>query len=185
MKEIWKDVINYEGLYQVSNLGNARRIRKIGLRNLKPRLGTTGYYIVSLSKKGIVKMQKVHRLVALAFIEKIPEYNVVNHLDGNKKNNNVNNLEWCNKSINERHAYKIGLKKGACCGKFGKDAFASKPVLQLDLEGNVIAEYPSMKIAAKEVGMVQSGISNVLSGYSKTCAGYKWKLKFGTQPNGR
>ena len=123
--ENWKDIEGYENLYQISDLGNVRSLNAIinckGAKNinthirrgriLKQRKTTTGYYYVNLSKNGKVKPSRVHRLVAQAFIPNDKDFNLVNHKDGNKLNNNVNNLEWCDYSHNLKEAYRIGLRK--------------------------------------------------------------------------
>lgn len=129
MKEIWKDIKNYEGLYQVSNLGNVRSFKKLnghGLsetpHRLKPVYGRHDYYAVHLTKDKTYKNALIHRLVAEAFIENKNNLPQVNHKDGNKYNNVVTNLEWCTCSYNIKHAYKTGLHKKY----FGKDNFNSK-----------------------------------------------------------
>lgn len=95
MIEEWKDITEYEGLYQVSNLGNVRSINNGKLKLLKNVIGSSGYYQVTLSNKGNQKQKRVHQLVAAAFLNHQPNgYNlVVNHKDLNKLNNNINNLE--------------------------------------------------------------------------------------------
>lgn len=108
--EVWKDIKDYEGLYQVSDRGNVRSIvrkdsigRKIDGRILKPIPNTNGYIRVGLCKNGIRKNKYVHRLVAEAFIpnpEKLPE---VNHKDEIKTNNELSNLEWCTSEYNSNH----------------------------------------------------------------------------------
>ena len=119
--EIWKDIEEFKGLYQVSNLGRVRSIdRLITYRTGTKRLtkGTIltigqnklGYQQVSLSKNDKMYSRRVHRLVANAFIENTKNYKEVNHIDGNKKNNKVENLEWCNRSQNMQHAVRLGLK---------------------------------------------------------------------------
>ncbi|MGL5345738.1 MAG: NUMOD4 domain-containing protein [Peptostreptococcaceae bacterium] len=121
--EIWRDVAGYEGLYEVSNFGNVRsldRIRedKLGKRyRLKGRVlsltnTSTGYFKVELTDlERKIKSFKVHRLVASSFIENEFNKPFVNHIDGNPKNNNVINLEWCTQSENVKHALNIGLKR--------------------------------------------------------------------------
>lgn len=91
MNEIWKDVVGYEGLYKVSNLGNIFSTRSG--KNLKPSVNTNGYYIVGLCNKG-QKTHKVHQIVACSFLGHIPcgMYKVVDHIDGHRLNNDVNNL---------------------------------------------------------------------------------------------
>ena len=108
--EIWKDIPEYEGIYQVSNTGKVKRIDKKE-KMLKNNLCGNGYYYVYLSKNGKVRKFKVNRLVAQAFIENPENKPFVNHIDGDKLNNNVENLEWVTQSENMLHAYKYGLRK--------------------------------------------------------------------------
>ena len=113
-KEIWKDIKEYEGLYQVSNLGRVKSLPKIQGRTLnkeiilKPRK-KNGYYQRALSKNKISKRFLVSRLVAIAFIPNPKNKQTVNHIDGNKLNNNIKNLEWNTRSENTLHAFRIGL----------------------------------------------------------------------------
>lgn len=120
INEIWKDVPGYEGLYQVSNLGEVRslpRYEKDKNNKLYKRKGvilkqsktTTGYWKVELCKNGTRKSLKVHRLVALAFIVNTFNKPFINHKDGNPLNNIVDNLEWCTQSENIQHAHDTGL----------------------------------------------------------------------------
>ncbi|PTF77583.1 NUMOD4 domain-containing protein [Staphylococcus chromogenes] len=121
MKEIWKDVVGYEGLYEVSNKGGVRThkykttyTKKHGVRHWKQRYlknkTPNGRDVrVALWKDGKPKDFLVHRLVAFALIPMIEGKNCINHIDGNPKNNNVDNLEWCNHSENNRHALENGL----------------------------------------------------------------------------
>ena len=116
-KEIWKNIENYEGLYQVSNFGKVRSVkRKVkGLNGIeqvfKGRIlipeNIKGYHRVTLSKKNKQTRQLVHRIVAVCFISNIEEKRCVNHIDGNRFNNNVSNLEWCTHSENEKHSYNV------------------------------------------------------------------------------
>ncbi len=116
MEEIWKDIKGYEGYYQVSNQGRVRRI-KSGKSTQKGRILKTSskfdeYSRTGLSINGKVCWLTIHRLVAEAFIPNPEKKPCVNHIDGNKRNNVVSNLEWCTYSENNRHAYRIGLNKG-------------------------------------------------------------------------
>lgn len=121
MKETWCDVFGYEGLYQVSNLGRVKALEKridSGKchRTWKEHflafaIDRKGYFRVSLSKNGCSKTYKVHRLVAEAFIPNPNLLPQVNHIDGNKENNVVDNLEWCSQSENMLHAYAHGLNQ--------------------------------------------------------------------------
>ena len=107
--EIWKDVIGYEGLYEVSNFGRVKSLLLKNERILRPRINGNGYLRVALRKNDIAKDFFIHRLVAFSFLENMEEKEFINHIDGNKKNNTVENLEWCNRSENIQHAIKNGL----------------------------------------------------------------------------
>lgn len=125
--EIWKDIKNYEGLYQVSNLGRikslsrtvyqynymAKKDIKITFKGKirKPRMSKDGYYIINLNKDGKMTTYRVHRLVGEQFVENKENKPYINHKDGNKLNNNVDNLEWCTAKENSIHGWKIGLMK--------------------------------------------------------------------------
>lgn len=107
--EVWKDIPGYEGLYKVSDLGSILNLHTN--KFLKKRLSTNGYYVVDLRKNHRSRVFRVHRLVALSFIPFVDGKPFVNHVDGNKLNNNVSNLEWCTQSENVYHAYNTGLNK--------------------------------------------------------------------------
>lgn len=98
MNEVWKDIVGYEGLYQVSNLGNVKNIKRNKLLSLKPK--KQGYVRVNLVKEGIHRTFTVHRLVAMAFITKEDNKNLVNHKNEIKSDNRVSNLEWCTHQYN-------------------------------------------------------------------------------------
>lgn len=123
MKEIWKDVKDYEGLYQVSNLGRIKSLvgwngKKYIKREkiINPAIQKTNknkeYYrnVIGLVKIKKRKMAKVHRLVAEAFIPNPNGYPIINHIDGNPLNNIVENLEWCDQKYNMKHAIENNLK---------------------------------------------------------------------------
>ena len=97
--EIWKPIKGFEGKYEVSNLGRIKSL--ISHKILKPITQSPGYYNVGLESKKFL----IHRLVAEAFLDNPKNYDCVNHIDGNKKNNLPENLEWCNKFINNNHAF--------------------------------------------------------------------------------
>lgn len=119
--EVWKDIKGYEGLYQVSNLGNIKSLRKWnGARGkhiyepceriLTPTDNGYGYLIIGLKKNLARKNHYVHRLVAEAFIENPNNYPQINHKDFNRKNNNVDNLEWCTQKQNNQHS-SVNMRK--------------------------------------------------------------------------
>jgi hypothetical protein len=106
--EDWKEIKDFEGIYEVSSKGNVKRIKTQLI--LKPRRHTGGYYTVCLWKNGKDKYFFIHRLVASMFIENKDNKREVNHKDGIKTNNTVENLEWVTPRENQKHASKIGLR---------------------------------------------------------------------------
>lgn len=114
MQEIWRDIVGYEGLYQVSNLGNVKLLKRTFSPNggtrvienkiMKNYINRDGYIKVQLTNNGKQKTISIHRLVAQSFVKNEFEYNEVNHIDGDKSNNNIENLEWSNRSQNIKHA---------------------------------------------------------------------------------
>lgn len=118
-EEIWRDVPNYEHLYEVSNLGNVRSLNKfvktrgngrrlIVGRVLKNLCGSGGYYHVSLYKECKQEIISIHRLIAKVFLPNPNNYPVINHIDSNRKNNDLSNLEWCTQKHNLQHARDCG-----------------------------------------------------------------------------
>jgi len=121
--EIWKNIKDYEGLYQVSNTGKVKSLKRVSLnsgsysgsvlvkeKELKQTINKYGYHVVTLFKNGVRKFMTVHRLVAQEFIYRPNEYREVNHLDLNKSNNHVTNLQWCNREQNINHYYENSNK---------------------------------------------------------------------------
>lgn len=119
MREIWKDIPDYEGLYQVSNLGRVKSLERYvkhlsgSMKLLKERIlviiKNGGYYRVTLSKNNIKKAKTIHRLIGESFIPNPNNLPFINHIDGNKLNNSVENLEWCTSQENCIHAVYTGL----------------------------------------------------------------------------
>lgn len=186
MKEIWKDIKGYEGLYQVSNLGNVKslkrkrfnyRLQKIitvnSEKTLKSSLDGKNYLFVTLQNDKSRKNSKLHRLVAEAFIPNPNNLPQVNHIDGNKHNNNVNNLEWCSGSYNVQESFRLGLSKK---GKFHPH---SKPVIQYDLKGNFIKNWDCVIDAIKSLNLskyAHSSIGLCCKGKLNNAYGYKWRF---------
>lgn len=171
MKEIWKDIPDYEGLYQVSNLGRIKSLPRNGTikkeRILKQTLDTTGYLTIGLHKDNKVKKVNVHRLIAKTFIPNINNYNVINHIDGNKTNNKIENLEWCTQSHNAKESIRLGLQI----------PYNKKIVLQYDKNGNFIKEYKSTCDAQRETKIFQSNISKCCLKQRHTAGGFVWRYK--------
>lgn len=185
MSEIWKDVTGYEGLYQVSNTGHVKSLKRTIIRNNGRTLAVKekilgvfpdgrGYSIVFLSKNGETKHFFMHRLVAEKFIPNTENKPQVNHIDGNKTNNCVENLEWVTGSENMYHSYKIGLHKRLSPPK-GKDSPYAKAIIQLDRDGKEINRFSSIKDAERETKISNGSISSSARGYQKTAGGYMWR----------
>lgn len=159
---MWKKINNYE-VYEVNEFGDVRNI-KVG-RILKPALKSNGYVRIGLSKVGKTKMYYIHRLVADAFIPNEQNKPYVNHKDGNKKNNNYTNLEWCTPSDNNKHAYKNGLinlhtdKRKQMIKQRHLDN--RKKVKILNNIGEIIGIYESLKEASLKFGHNEKYFSNV------------------------
>ena len=182
MEEIWEDIKGYEGLYQISNLGNIKsnyiwtgRMYIYKPHLIKPTIAKNGYYRVSLCKEGKTKYRNLHKLIAETFISNPEGYKYINHIDGDKLNNNLKNLEWCTQSHNTKEAFRIGLHKKY----FGADNKRSKKIIQYDLHGNFIKEWDYMTKITEELGFDYTNISKCCSGVYKKSHGYIWKYKDG------
>ena len=173
VKEVWKDIEGYEGIYQVSNYGKAKSLRA-KKKLLHQYIEGHGYLRVVLYKNRTPKRILVHRLVACAFIHNPEGKLTVNHIDGNKQNNGVWNLEWATMSENSKHAFKTGLKKSQ------KNNIRSMPVLQYDNSMNVIAEYPSISEAERRTGIHKGSIARSCKTHHKA-GGYIWNFKKGAK----
>jgi hypothetical protein len=118
MEIIWKDIIGYEGHYKINNKGCIlsinrlcnRRRKNVNEKILKTPISSRGYFKVILCKDGIEKNFNIHRLIAVHFIDNPNNKPCINHIDGNKLNNTINNLEWCTIQENTQHAYNCGLQ---------------------------------------------------------------------------
>lgn len=194
---MFRDIQGYEGLYGVSESGEVFSYKRDLI--LKPNLGSNGYLKVVLYKNGLSRNHTIHRLVAIAYVKKQEGLEYVNHLDGDKVNNNADNLEWCTPKENTRHAIETGLTSGPGPGHpnygkvrsaetrrnisegkrglyTGKDHPRSVPVEKVDtLTHEVLAVYDSIGEAARLNGIKQGSISRVLSGGRRTTGGYSWR----------
>lgn len=197
MKEEWRDIPQYEGLYQVSNQGQIRSIDRIVRRNgettknlrgfiLLPLYQKSGYMFVFLSKNGKAKRMAIHRAVALAFIPNSENKPEVNHINEDKTDNRVENLEWATIKENRNYGTRIARgianrnQTGEKNGMFGKRGSLnpnSKKVLQYDLSGQFIREYDSVKMAAEMTHSNASSIARVANGYLKQTNSFIWRYK--------
>lgn len=176
--EIWKDILNYEDLYQVSNLGNVKRKKGYQSKTERMLVHTNNgfnYLSVNLSKNGKKTRFYIHRLVATAFLDNKENKEEVNHIDGVRTNNKLTNLEWVTRSENHHHRYQVLKQRGVNYGKTGGLNWNSKKVNQLDLDGNIVNTYPAVMEAMRKTGICESNIRGVIYGRSKTAGGYKWE----------
>lgn len=170
MREEWRDIENYKGLYQVSNMGNVKSLERtvwnsgkgcyktVHERILKPRKNRCGYPYVNLCKDGNVKTYTIHRLVAQAFMPNPQSLPQVNHIDENKENNHVDNLEWvtCKENINH------GTRTAKTC----------KPIIAIHKITGLILEFQSIHEAERQMGIAHSSISACCRGKLKSVDGY-------------
>ena len=177
--EIWKDIPNYEGLYQASNLGRVKSLERIDAlghkrkeKILKPRISHNGYYLIGLHKNLIRKFYCVHRLVWKVFNGQIPEGYEINHLDESPVNNALSNLSL----VTHKENINYGTRNERA-GKVLKNGKKSKPVLQFDLQDNFIKEYPSTHQVERETGFRQGYIVKCCNGKYKQAYNFKWKYK--------
>lgn len=161
---IWKDINGFEGLYKISSNGdvlslnfNGKRIKRI----MNGSFDKDGYRYVDLSKDKFKRKYKVHRLVAINFISNPNNYPCINHKDENKQNNCVENLEWCDVLYNNNY----GNRKNKIY----------KPILQYDLEMNLVKRWKSAKEASDSLGIFSTHITKCAKEKSKSSHGFIWK----------
>lgn len=169
MVEIWKDIVGYEGLYQISSFGRVKSLKFGKERILSTSPNGSGYLNVVLCKKGFKPFNGgTHRLVALHFIDNPENKEQVNHIDGCKTNNKVENLEWNTSSENTQHSYDVGLSKK------GKDSTSSKIIYQYTLDNIFIKKWDCIRDVQRELNIKQSNISVCAKGKVKTAGGFRW-----------
>lgn len=174
MQEIWKDIRDYEGLYQISNKGNVKSLNynHTGREEiLKLSVDKRGYLIVRLCNNRKLKFLRVHRLVAEAFIPNPNNYPCVNHKDEDKTNNCISNLEFCSVKYNNNYGTRLErILKKTTNGK------CSKPVLKIDpISNEIVAEFPSINEVQRQLGLTH--ISECCKGKRNTAGKYKWQYK--------
>lgn len=166
MKEVWKDVPGYEGIYFASNLGRVRSNRCV----LRPSIHRDGYCHVVFCVKGVRKYLSVHRVVALAFIPNPENLPQINHKDENKVNNCVENLEWCTMD------YNIHYGTGQIRSRNRGLPSNVKPVTQYSLDGVFIAKYPSTMDAYRKTGVNQANINACAHHKHHQMKGFVWRF---------
>lgn len=170
MQEIWKDIENYYGLYQVSNMGNVKSLNYLHTgkeRILRLGVNRGGYLIVELCKNGKRKTLLIHRLVLMTFapINNMDKFDV-NHRDENRQNNSLDNLEWCSRSYNINYGT--------------RNQKISKPVVQLDTTTNKVVNVYCSAWEADRQGFNQSNITQCCKNKfsrpgNNIYKGYKWQ----------
>lgn len=176
-KEFWRQVVGHHG-YEISTYGRVKTLPKqqngYKTRLLKPIKNPFGYVYVMLSNR---KHIFVHRLVAEAFIKNSKNKPHVNHLNGNKEDNRLWNLEWCTRSENQLHGYRTGLIKvnKTALGKKGALSPHSIPIIQYTKSGEFIKEWSCQTEAAEKLGLSQGNIGSCLKGTYKSTGGFTFK----------
>lgn len=182
--EIWKPVVGYQGLYEVSNKGRVRSMNRVtkgrwGTQSfrgtiLKAANRTKGsknspfyYQGVNLHKDGKSKNMNVHRLVAEAFIPNPHNYPIVNHIDENPSNNDVDNLEWCTQKHNQNHGTLPERRR----------QLRHKKVNQYSLDGKFIKQFQSVIEASEATGLIRTSITNACKGHARTAGGCLWRYE--------
>ena len=198
--EIWKPIMGYEGLYEVSSLGRVRSLDRIDSNNhplkgviLKPYISNSGYLLVGLYKQQKRNRKLLHRLVAEAFIPNPDNKPEIDHINTIKIDNTVflnedgsinyekTNLRWTTRKENinnplTKAKMQINARKPSK-GKYGKKHHRSKPIIQYDKEGNFIKEWDCANDVERVLGISNKHIGSVCLGKRKSCGGYIWKYK--------
>ena len=164
--EVWKDIPSYEGFYQASTLGRIKSLPRLvnnrfkdvqrEERILKPSKSKNGYLRVVLMKEGKRKYISVHRLIALTFLSNELNLKQVNHINKNKEDNRVENLEWCTSKYNTRYS-------------------VAKKIEQYDLDGKYIKTWNCIRDVENELGIKNNNLNHCLKNKNKTAGGYIWR----------
>lgn len=162
MQEEWRDIPEFKGLYQASNLGRIRSL-KTGIVMI-PQINHKGYHRLLLMKAGKAYSRLIHRLVASAFIPNPMSLPQINHKDENKTNNNISNLEWCTNIYNHNYGTRNARVSVA----------NSRPVLSINKHG-YISLYPSALVASKLLGVNPASVTHACQSGIATLKGYKWR----------
>lgn len=173
MSKAWKEIKGYEGRYLISSSGDVISLNYRGSKLSKMltwKVNNKGYAWVELRGKGTRDIRLIHRLVAEAFIDNPEGLETINHKDENPLNNNVDNLEWCNRSYNVRYSWDKHPERHTRKGKHYAHA-----IVQLDKAGNVIKEWKNARTIFVETGMDDSSIRQVCQGVRHSAYGYLWR----------
>lgn len=185
-EEIWKDVVGYEGYYQASNLGKIKSLSRVvnscmgnpSTRKetiLKSQIINSGYKVSTFCLDYNKRNFFVHRVVAECFVSNPQDLPEVNHINGIKTDNRAENLEWCSRSENKKHAYRIGLRTAPNVVFIDGVVCAKKKTRQYDISGNFIMEHDSATEAARFIGIDRFDIYNCVNSSKKTAGGFLWR----------
>lgn len=174
IQELWIDIPGYSGQYAAFHKGAI--LNRVTGKVLKPTVFSCGYPYVTICVNGQKKHKRVHRLICETFISNPHNKSEVNHIDGNKLNFHISNLEWVTSSENKKHAFRIGLMKPTSPqkGKFNELNARSKQVAQLTLNGTLVKIWPSIAEACRH-GFSIANICKVCKGERHSHKGFIWK----------
>jgi hypothetical protein len=181
MEEVWKDVVDYEGLYEVSNLGRIKSCDRFvkhpkgGRKFIRGKIKSLskdkdGYLRVCVCKEGKEKGMSVHRLVCMSFIKNIENKSQVNHKNGLKYDNRLDNLEWSTNQENQIHAFRTGLRKPKINNEKSVNMFSKNT-------SEFVCSFISIAKASKHINCTTSDICNVLKNRQKSVRGYYFQYK--------
>lgn len=179
MKEIFKTIDGYEGIYQISDTGRIKSLKFGKEKILNPIKNNRGYLQVGLCVNGKLKAYRIHRLVCETFLNNPENKRTVNHKNGIKTDNRLENLEFATHNENNKHAHDNGLNKGTWTGKFGTNHNRSIPICRYTKSGNYIDEFAGANEAYRKTGINQSSITMCCKGNKNYthAGGYIWKYK--------
>lgn len=161
----WYNISGFDN-YEITKTGNVRN--KNTLVEFKPKSDKDGYLEVGIRRDGKRFYKRIHRLVAETFLPNLDNLPLVNHKNGIKNDNRVDNLEWCTYSYNSKHSFET-------LGRKGYNGGTNKVISKVDaITGEVLNTYNSITDASESVGVNKTAISHVINGRSKTCKGYNW-----------
>lgn len=170
--EIWRELVGYEGMYQVSNNGRIKSFYSGKEKILKQSKNTHGYMTVKLHYNKVGVTKTVHGIVANHFMSKPTPDHQVNHIDGDKSNNQLKNLEWVTGSENKIHAYTNGLMNAN---------HLKRAVIQINKDGEITARFDSLTEAEKHTCIQWTNIRKVCIGERKSAGGYEWQFEGGDE----
>lgn len=192
--EVWKDIVGFEGLYQVSSEGRVKALDRVTHGKHRPGMirrpsinKVNGYSYINLSKDGVARNYLLHRIVATAFVDNPNGYETVNHKNEKKQDNRAENLEWMTLADNLRYGTHVERatknkpsmkgEKHPNFGKRGSESVTHKGrVIGISLKDPaVIVEFDTAATAGRELGLSTGQLCDAINGKAKSCGGYRWR----------